>query len=145
MLLTLAITLVLANNVNAEDIANINITEQSISIQGNDGFSNVTFTIRGPEGFYIQNYLGDKKISMVIDDFSTLKDGSYKYELTATTTEASTDVKQTFNSGRDINTSTTTKRALQSGNFFIKNGYVLTSDKRINNKRILEGADQDEV
>lgn len=148
LLLSLILAFGLVGYIYADNvkIANITITSESISIQGIEGYSNVLFKVSGPNGFYVENYLGNETISMVIDDFSTLKDGSYNYELTASTGEIADGYKQNLQNGRDGAPGTATEGVSQSGSFVIQNGQVLTSDRRIRNFRMVtEGADQDEA
>jgi len=147
LLVALLLALIFANPIYAQaiKIANVNITEKSITIQGIDGYTNISFTIVGPDNFMVNNYLGDKKLLIVVDDFSSLKDGQYRYEITAATAQRKDDGKRIYNNGRANRKTIPFVPATQSGNFMIKGGHVITSDKRINNLRMMqEGADQDE-
>jgi len=147
ILVGLLLSIIFASPINAGEskIADVNISEKSITIKGNDGFTNISFTIVGPDDFVVHNYLADEKLLIVVDDFSSLKDGQYRYEITAASGQRQNDGKRLYNNGREDRKTIPFVPATQSGSFLLKGGYVITSDKRINNHRmLLEGADQDE-
>ena len=145
VLAILAISASISVPANAQNVAQVIINEQSISIQGNEGYQYFNFTIVGPENFRVENRLGEDKLSMVIDDFSTLKDGYYRYEITAASSERKDDGLRIYNDGREDRKTIPYVPAVQTGSFLLRNGVVMTSDKRIKNLRAMtEGADQDE-
>jgi len=142
--LILSFVLVSFSNANDSKIANMTITEQSIKISGNDGFSNITLSVSGPAGFYVQNFLGDGSVAMLIDDISSLMDGQYNYELTAATSTLNNDV-QGYDNGRDNVNNSPTESASQSGSFLVSAGKIVVSQSRMNKRMMNEGDDQDEI
>jgi len=146
LLASLLFALALASTIQASEIANITLTEQSLNIEGNDGYTRVTLTVSGPDGFYVQNYFGDKKITMAIDDISSLSNGTYQYELTASIVNSSDNhIKQTMNNGRNDNSTYATQSSSQNGSFIVNDGKILISTPRSNKRMNAEGNDHDQA
>ncbi len=115
-----------------QKIASIYQTPDSFSmaVQG----KGVTVKVKGPDGYYSQQYVGNSGGSVSIDNISSLKDGVYHYEFTASSTTVQNEYKDSLDNGRtSFLVQKKTEPAIQSGYLVVKNGQIVTDD-------IVEGA-----
>ncbi|NOR69465.1 MAG: hypothetical protein GQ532_07185 [Methylomarinum sp.] len=137
--LVIFLSLFTVSNLSADErnIAYVSLHSDSLSIEGNNGFTNFTFSIVGPNEFYFQKNYADNhmEISNGDLDIASLEDGLYTYQITAALNEKNKHYVDRKNNGRkrDSNQSPLLAAESQSGSFTIADGQIVVA--RENNNR----------
>jgi len=112
----------------AQDLkATQKFTDTEIGFEAGSAYSNLTLTITGPNG--LQATAASKTGAPAIDlrQLGKLDDGTYHYQLTAST-EEKVPVRNSLDNGRGSRTAATQKGVATSGQFQVKGGAIIKAD-----------------
>ena len=138
--LVIFLSLFTVSNLSADErnIAYVSLHGDSLSIEGNNGFTNFTLSIVGPNDFYFQQNYADNYMSISTGDIdiASLEDGLYTYQITAARNKKNNYSDDRKNNGRtkESNQSPLLAAESQSGSFSIADGQIVVA-RANNNKR----------
>jgi len=123
---------------NERNIAYVSLHSDSLSIEGNNGFTNFTLSIVGPNDFHFQQNYADNYMSISTGDLdiASLEDGLYTYQITAARNGKNNYSVDRKNNGRTKEGNQPPPLLAaesQSGSFTIADGQIVVA--RANNNR----------
>ena len=122
----LSATLLLAGTAMAADPA---YGGDSLSARPSVAMTNMTMTVKGPNGYHSKSYSSDQAPSMSLSQNGGLADGLYKWELTGATNEMVKANPMGLDNGRGSSAREfVNKSATESGTFRVVNGSIVAPD-----------------
>jgi hypothetical protein len=103
------------------------LSDTQIGFDPGGNYGNYTLTVTGPNGFHATTTSKTGSPTVDLRRFGAFDDGTYHYQLNASTDEKAT-VRTALDNGRDASAGARTKGATLSGVFYVKGGAIQKFD-----------------
>lgn len=114
--------------IEAKPLAFEQLQGTRVDFSSKKSMTNATLSVAGPNGFHASVFSKKGIPSLDIQDFGSLDDGVYNYEIKAAGHEI-IKIRDSLNNGRGDNASTFVNKSLsQSGHFRVLNGQIAHFD-----------------
>ena len=124
--LATVLALGLSNPSLADDLAAAEqFADQSVGFLLKAAFANATLSVTGPNGFHASSYSKAGAVAIDLSKFGPLPDGTYNYEVTASSRELITVKAPVDNNGRERAREEQAVPVSMSGTFQVKDGTIV--------------------